>query len=302
MEITLFTINNSRTELNLAISNATAATTLYLWTDKTYKDYSKAIDLSAKLNGIATQNIVITLNELKQKYFDGLYFVELSSSAELDSSFTGDLTRYKECILDKIVSLSMCDSCLNKESGAIINAQGLLTSLETAIELGFLDESFNIITALNKYCSNDCATCGAYSDVKDENYFNIPVDPKAATSVMAFVIPNDSSTNGVLLEIFDDGDLIYAQEFHQDFTGYKTITFEAGKEYTFQTTHPNHPGNTRVVDLYFYTGNDFEDQVTIDSNPFTINSSDYSKSVAYFNSETSYPYDYPILGVGSLAT
>lgn len=172
MEIDSFNINEDATALILTLTAATNVDTLYLWTDKTYKDYSLAIDLSSLLDGQANQTIEISLQTLNIPYFNGIYFVEVSDVNTVDNSFLTVLTKYKECILEKLSKLGLCSSCLKTESTPLLNAQSLLNGIEYAVEQGFIEEAKNLIKALDKYCSNDCKTCGKYSNITNNNYYD----------------------------------------------------------------------------------------------------------------------------------
>lgn len=173
MKISSLTISTDRTQINLTIIDAATVSSLRLWTDITYKDYSLAIDLSSKLNGSSTQNIIITLSDLSLSYFDGVYFVEAEDPDEVSIEVTADLTRYKECILTKVLQIAQCDDCLKVINTSIINSQVLLRSLEVAIDEGFIDEIMLTVEALNKFCSNNCKTCGEYNNVLDTNYYSL---------------------------------------------------------------------------------------------------------------------------------
>jgi len=172
MKITLFAISTDRTEINLTITDAATVSSLKFWTDSTYKDYSKAIDLTSKLTGATTENIVLTLSDLGLGYFDGVYFIEAEDPDEVSDAVTADLTRYKECILDKILNTIGCADCLEFQSVSIINAQTLLYALQTAVDNSFIDEIGLIVTALNLYCSNQCKTCTEFKTVVDNTYYN----------------------------------------------------------------------------------------------------------------------------------
>lgn len=158
--------------MNVTITDASNVSSLKLWINTDYKDFSKAIDLTSKLTASATENITITLSDLSIKYFDGVYFLEAEDPDEISNAITKDLTRYKECILNKLIEYSICNNCLEKESIALVNAQGLLRSLEDTTELGFINEMLLILNALNKYCSNECITCGSKNNIKDTNYYS----------------------------------------------------------------------------------------------------------------------------------
>lgn len=172
MNITSLTISTDRTQIDLVITDAATISGLKLWTDVTYKDYSLAVDLSAKLTASPTENITITLADLGISYFDGVYFIEVEDPDEVSIASVADITRYKECILNKVTRIVECEDCLKKFDAELINAQALVRSLEAATEEGFIDEIMLTIEALNKYCSNTCKSCGEYQNTLDTNYYS----------------------------------------------------------------------------------------------------------------------------------
>jgi len=173
MEIVTFSLSTDKTKLNLVLSDAATATTLKVWTDATYKDYSEAIDLSTLLNNAASQSIEITPTDLNIPYLDGIYFVEVEDPAIVLNQVAANLTRYKECILNKLREVSVCLDCPgDKTSLALINLQGILYGLEIAIDQGFIDEITLKFNAIKKYCSDDCKSCGDKSNIIDTNYYS----------------------------------------------------------------------------------------------------------------------------------
>lgn len=172
MKISSLTISTDRTQINLTITDAATVSSLRLWTDITYKDYSLAIDLSSKLTGGVTENIVITLTDLSLQYFDGIYFIEAEDPDEMSIQVVADLTRYKECILTKVLQVAQCNDCLKVLNSSIINSQVLLYSLEVAVSEGFIDDIILTVEALNKFCSDNCKTCGEFNNVLDTNYYS----------------------------------------------------------------------------------------------------------------------------------
>jgi hypothetical protein len=165
MQITQFTINSARTEIDLTIIDAATVSSLSLFKQDTFRDYSEAIDLSSLLTGAATENITITLSAISEVQFDGVYFIEATDPDEVRTAITADLTRYKECILEQVVALALCDSCFKTKSEKLDNSQHLLRGLQDAVDQGFYREAFNIVGALDKFCSNECKTCGSYTNV-----------------------------------------------------------------------------------------------------------------------------------------
>lgn len=172
MEITLFEISPDRSQINLTITEADLTDSLKLWTNLNYKDYSKAIDLSAHLTGAATEVISITLSDLGISYFDGVYFIEATDPVDISDAVTADLTRYEECILTKILNIVGCKDCLDVSNPGLLNAQTLLLSLKVAVYNSYIDEITGIINALDKYCDNTCKTCGEFSNILDTDYYS----------------------------------------------------------------------------------------------------------------------------------
>lgn len=172
MKIESFKPNEDASGLILEISDAAAATSIKIWTDKTYKDYDVAIDLSSLLNGNPNQLIEISTDDLQEPYLNGAYFVEVEEPDSLKASITESSVKYEECILNELSKISLCDDCLQNESISLINAHSLLIGFRIAITKGFIEEARNIRKALDKFCSNDCKSCGKYNHIKNNRYYD----------------------------------------------------------------------------------------------------------------------------------
>jgi hypothetical protein len=146
-----------------------------LWTDKTYKYDNKKINLSSRLNGSASQTITITLTELELPYFDGVYFIEALSDTEEAVAITADLTRYEECILDRVMEKGDCVPCQEVEDPALTNTQAMLDGLYIAIKHGFIQEILTLVKGLDRQCSDECKSCGTYNHVTSNNYFTFNI-------------------------------------------------------------------------------------------------------------------------------
>ena len=169
MTITLLEISNDRSQIELTLTDAATVTSLKLWTDKTFKNFNTAIDLSSKLTNAVTQYITITLGDLNIPFFDGIYFIEVEDPDEISLDYAYILDKYRECILDKVMYTTNDNECLKKGSLDLINAYMLLGSLNIALEDRYIDEILIIINALNVYCSNDCSSCGKYNNEESLN-------------------------------------------------------------------------------------------------------------------------------------
>jgi hypothetical protein len=165
MTITSFKVLADKTALELILTDASTATTLSLWTNKTYKTVGLETDLSDKLNGAASQTITITLADLDLSSFDGVYFIDVVSPTETICGIAAETTRYKECILNKRLEYVGEDNCLEYNYPSILNAQSLLLTLDLALEMKLPQEILTIVYALDKFCTEDCKGCGEYKNI-----------------------------------------------------------------------------------------------------------------------------------------
>lgn len=172
MILNSFTLSSDKKSLEVNISNASNINSLLLFTDKTFKDYSKALDLSNLLTNDANQIITINPSDLNVKNFEGLYFIELEDPSDIISGLLSVLTRFEECILEKVVKINLCDDCLKEQYLSIVNAQTTLEGIKIATEFGFIEEAINLINNLRNYCSNKCKSCGNYDNIITNNYLN----------------------------------------------------------------------------------------------------------------------------------
>jgi len=182
MEISSIAINDAGTQIDLTITDAATVQSLRLWTDSTYKNFTQAIDLTSKLTGSATENISITLADISEAYFDGIYFVEAEDPNEASIDFTYNLTRYKECVVNRITYLSKCSTCILEEDSDLLSLSALLEGLQDALEIRFIDQILYFTDALNNYCEAECSTCGKFTnlttglaDISDDG-FTINID------------------------------------------------------------------------------------------------------------------------------
>ena len=166
MNITSFQVASDKTALLLNIEDAATAIQLHLFTKETYKVDELKIDLSSKLTGEYAQLIIITPEDLGITKFDGVYFIEvINLNGDNFCAIAGELTRYKECILDKVLEYQDCVSCLAVNQPEVLNSFTLLYTLEKAIELNLIQEVLTIVFALDKFCTNDCKGCGEYKNI-----------------------------------------------------------------------------------------------------------------------------------------
>ena len=168
MIITEFKISDDNTELELTITDAASVISLRLWKDDTYKDFSKSIDLSGKLTASTTENITITLSDLNESYFNGVYFIEAEDNDELSLEYVYELLSYKECILNKINAYDTVD-CLIEKDKSLLNAQSILLGLEDALEYRYINEILSYTKTLGKFCSEECRECDNKTPIENNN-------------------------------------------------------------------------------------------------------------------------------------
>lgn len=169
MQITSITLSTENQEISLTITDAAAVTTLYAWKENTFQDFDQAIDLSAKLTGAATENITITPADVNEQSFDGIYFIEAQDPTETSLEYVSQISRYKECVLGRLIKLNECSDCLNDENVDLYNVALSVIGLEYALTYRFIDEILSITATLDKYCSSACLSCDSFTTVSSTN-------------------------------------------------------------------------------------------------------------------------------------
>jgi hypothetical protein len=167
MQITQFEISADKTQMDITITDAATVSVLRMWKDFDYQDFSLAIDLSGKLTASVTEVLTVTPGELGETSFDGVYFLQAEDPDEISTDVTAELTRYKECIMEKVVTNNLGNICLVENNTDTLNAHFTLFSLAYAIELNFVNEIVKLLSMLQVYCSDECKSCGGYSNIDD---------------------------------------------------------------------------------------------------------------------------------------
>lgn len=181
--VNVLKISPDRTKIDVSISAASGdnITKFILWNEDTFKDYTQAIDLSSKLSGLTNNEVFsITASEANVASFDGLYFMEITSTntVPLDCStcqdpllaVVADLSIYREVLLKKILKLNICstnifegDLCSDNAANNIININLLLEAILTSLQLGYYSDSLDLLKSLKKLINvSNCEDCGTY--------------------------------------------------------------------------------------------------------------------------------------------
>ena len=175
ISINTLQISSDKKSLVVSISTETGFvfTALNLWTEDTYKDSTKSINLSALLDSNTNdENFVITADNLSIPNFDGLYFIEFGDSNDtLQIGAVAELSTYKKCLLDNTLSILSSNTniftgegCNNSEFNKLIYTHSILNGLQSSIISGYYGEAIDFINALKKFC-NKCSNCGQLNSI-----------------------------------------------------------------------------------------------------------------------------------------
>lgn len=168
--ITINSLSINTSAINILVSASTPSgflfTKVLLWDSLTYRDYSKAIDLTSKLSQTSNQeDFVITAEELNKTSFKGIYFLEFTSNEAAPNTQTGlvaNFIQYHECLMDKVLAISVKNckvqdsQCGKVDTTAFIGT--LIDALYTSVIFELVEESIDIITTLDELCEV-CTNC-----------------------------------------------------------------------------------------------------------------------------------------------
>lgn len=179
----MITINNisisndaSNLNVNISTENTYLITDIKLWTEDTYKDYSKAKSLNFKLEQVNNKEIfIVNANEIGLGSFNGIYFLEIVSNEPEDDEcdncpnpilvVTTNLNQYYRCMSELVLKANICtDNLFSKEVCDDNSVNKALTinlfidAVEQCLELGQFAEAINMMKSIKKLC-NKCSTC-----------------------------------------------------------------------------------------------------------------------------------------------
>jgi len=171
-------INNTGSNLNINISTGSTyiITSIKLWTEDSFKDYTKAKDLNYKLEQINNNEIFnVSASELGLSNFNGIYFIEIESN-EINTdecstcnnpvlAIITNLTQYYRCMTELILEADLCninlfskevcdDNLINKAMTISL----LIDGINQCLELGQFIEAIEMLKNIKKLCNN-CKNC-----------------------------------------------------------------------------------------------------------------------------------------------
>lgn len=176
-----FTINSDNTALvvQVEVDAGETVSSALLWTNETFKDYSKAIDITSYLEQVDnTEDFIIPASVLEQEILKGIYFIEFEATGNSEDNCTncsnglGVATSpyyLKDCLLSKVREYKVCDGinkCNEILLSSILNISVLLDSFCTSLQFGYYEEAIDIFNTLNKLCS----ACNGCKDFLNPNF------------------------------------------------------------------------------------------------------------------------------------
>lgn len=193
--INIFNItpDNQSIQVSVETKEGFNITSAKLWSHKTYKNETEAIDLSFKLEQINHKEVfLISTDDASVNNFSGIFFLELESNHPNEDcsncpnpmiAVTANFNSIKTCMLDKILELSVCgdvfsDSGCNGNPGvSIVNINLLLEAMCTALGFGYYNEAIDIYNTLIKLCGvddscPDCPKCNSCDNIEDPTVFS----------------------------------------------------------------------------------------------------------------------------------
>tara|TARA_R110000851_G_scaffold57420_2_gene133754 strand:+ start:960 stop:1556 length:597 start_codon:yes stop_codon:yes gene_type:complete len=172
--ISIFKINQSGTELELTVQPASGETfsELLLWTQDTYKDYSKAIVLTSKLDTLSTtsQSIVISNSDIGEAFLSGIYFIEISDTStpagtcntcsNTELGVATDLSRFSYCLATYLCEVDLsCANC-DPNLSVAVTMKMYIDNLRDSLQLANFTTAISFWSNLNRFCKGSCVECG----------------------------------------------------------------------------------------------------------------------------------------------
>ena len=182
ISINILQIPSDRKTINVSVETSVgnAIDSVKLWTDSTFKDYTKAIDLSSKLQGINNKEVfTIEIGDTAETdAFDGIYFIEFTATNVVSVGNTctnnndfislgvvANLGYFQECLLENILKVNYnTEDVLNSnEINKLVNTKVLIDGLTTSIKFGYYAEAIDLLNGLRKICKNtsQCISCNS---------------------------------------------------------------------------------------------------------------------------------------------
>jgi len=171
-------ISNNGLNLNINIStgNSFIISSAKLWTENTFKDYSKAVNINFKLSQTSNNEVfILSASEVNLDNFNGIYFLEFETNEPNNDECTTcqnpvlvvvtNLNQYYRCMTELILKANICDNnlfskevCDDSYVNKALTINLLLETITQCLELGQFIEAIDTIKNIKKLCDN-CTNC-----------------------------------------------------------------------------------------------------------------------------------------------
>lgn len=164
--------DNNKIFVNVQTSITFNITSVILWTDKTFKDYNQAKDLSFKLQQINNKEVFsIDASEIGLQDFSGIYFLEFQTNAPNEEcsncpnpllGIVYNLTAHYNCITNLLLKLDNCINCNhsfinNPDSEKAMTIDLIIKSIDYSLQIGNYNDAILMLPKLDKLCKSiDC--------------------------------------------------------------------------------------------------------------------------------------------------
>lgn len=164
--------NGDNIYLDVETNIGSTITSILLWNLNTFKDYTKAIDLSNKIIGSSNKELItITSDELDIIKFEDIWFVEVTSSFTTPEcntllspalGITYNLNPYYNCLLNRFLTHTSneCNSNDIILDDITMSISLLIDMIELGIEQGYYSQIIDLLAKVKKLCSiQKCNNC-----------------------------------------------------------------------------------------------------------------------------------------------
>ncbi len=167
ISVTKFIVSNdlSTIDLDVTVNSGQTVTELLLWTEKTYRDPSKSVDLTSLIVGSGnTESIEISADAAGLSIFDGIYFAQITTSdSEAVVVATFNLTQYYIVQAKLIANIDLsCLSCNGNFQNALL-FDLYLEATKNSLLLGRFQDAIDNLN--NLIITIDTSTCDSCNDI-----------------------------------------------------------------------------------------------------------------------------------------
>tara|TARA_R110000822_G_scaffold63583_5_gene156096 strand:- start:165 stop:743 length:579 start_codon:yes stop_codon:yes gene_type:complete len=164
INVTKFLVSNdlASIDLDVNVTVGQTVTQLLLWTEATYKDPSKSIDLSSLIVGSSeVESLTISASNAGVSSFTGIYFVQITTSEpEAAIVATFNLTQYYIVQAKLIANIDLsCLNCNTNFQNALLFDLYLEATKNSLILGRYQDAISNLSKLIITIESSDCDSC-----------------------------------------------------------------------------------------------------------------------------------------------